>query len=58
MSFIEGLDRRQAALLLPCLDDYIAPEALVRLVDVFVANLDLADPTLPTICRSPVSRPM
>ena len=43
MSFIEGLDRRQAALLPPCLDDYIAPEALVRLVDAFVANLDLAD---------------
>ena len=43
MGFIEGVDRGQAALLPPCIDDYIAPDALVRVVDAFVADLDLAD---------------
>jgi len=43
MGFIEGVDHRQEALLPPCIDDYIAPEALVRVVDAFVAGLDLAD---------------
>jgi transposase len=43
MSFIEGTDRGQAALLPPRIDDYVAPEALVRVVDAFVTNLDLAD---------------
>lgn len=43
MGFIEGVDRRQEALLPSCVDDYIAPDALVRVVDAFVANLDLAD---------------
>ena len=41
MSFIEGSDRGQTSLLPPCIDDYVAPEALVRVVDVFVAKLDL-----------------
>lgn len=43
MGFIEGVDRRQEALLPPCIEDYIAPEALVRVIDAFVADLDLAD---------------
>jgi transposase len=43
MGFIEGVDRGQAALLPPCVEDYVAPDALVRLVDAFVANLDLVD---------------
>jgi hypothetical protein len=43
VGFIEGVDRGQAAPLPPCIDDYIAPEALVRVVDAFVADLDLAD---------------
>jgi len=41
MSFIEGADRRQADLLPPNIDDYVAPDALVRVVDMFVASLDL-----------------
>ena len=41
MSFIEGMDRGQTALLPPCIDDYIAPDALVRVVDEFVGGLDL-----------------
>lgn len=43
MGFIEGVDRRQEALLPPCIDDYIGHDALVRVVDAFVANLDLTD---------------
>lgn len=43
MGFIEGLDRGQAALLPPYIDDYIAPDSLVRVVAGFVANLDLID---------------
>ena len=41
MSFIKGTDRGQVSLLPACVDDYVAPDALVRVVDVFVANLDL-----------------
>ncbi|MCK4207264.1 transposase [Brucella pituitosa] len=40
--FIEGHDRHQPSLLPSCVDDYIAPEALVRVVDAFVETLDLA----------------
>lgn len=43
MSFIEGSDRDQSSLLPPSIDDYIGPEALVCVVDAFVASLDLAD---------------
>lgn len=43
MSFIEGTDRGQVSLLPPCVDDYVAPDALVRVVDAFVASLELGD---------------
>ena len=43
VSFIEGTERGQASLLPPCLDDYVAPDALVRIVDAFVASLDLTE---------------
>lgn len=39
--FVEGCDRRQATLLPECLDDYVAEENPVRVVDVFVDDLDL-----------------
>ncbi|MET3352819.1 IS1182 family transposase [Xanthobacter autotrophicus] len=41
MSFIKGTDRGQVSLLPACVDDYVAHDALVRVVDVFVASLDL-----------------
>jgi hypothetical protein len=41
MSFIEGSARDQVSLLPPCVDDYVASDALVRVVDVFVARLEL-----------------
>lgn len=43
MSFIEGTDRGQVSLLPACVDDYVAPDALVRVVDAFVASIDLED---------------
>jgi transposase len=43
VSFIEGTNRAQASLLPACIDDYIAPDGLVRIVDAFVDSLDLVD---------------
>ena len=39
--FVQGADRRQPTLLPDCLDDYVAEENPVRVVDVFVDELDL-----------------
>jgi len=39
--FIEGEDRNQAALLPPSLDDYVAEDNPVRVVEAFVEQLDL-----------------
>lgn len=39
--FIEGEDRQQVTLLPACLDDYIGEDNPVRVVDVFVDELDL-----------------
>jgi transposase len=43
VSFIEGQDRTQASLLPPSIDDYIASDALVRVVDMFVDSLNLGE---------------
>ena len=43
MSFIDGDSRDQISLLPACIDDYVAPDSLVRVVDAFVASLDLAE---------------
>jgi transposase len=40
--FIEGEDRGQGTLLPELLDDYVAEDNPVRVVDVFVEELDLA----------------
>ncbi len=39
--FIEGPDRSQVTLLPECLDDFVAEDNPVRVVNVFVDNLDL-----------------
>ena len=41
--FVEGDDRKQVALLPECVDDYIGQDNPVRIVDVFVDELDLTD---------------
>ncbi len=39
--FIKGCDRRQTLLLADCVDDYVGAENPVRVIDVFVDELDL-----------------
>ena len=39
--FVEGRDRKQVTLLPECLDDYIAEDNSVRLIDAFIAELDM-----------------
>ena len=39
--FIEGQDRTQVTLLPECLEDYVAEDNPVRVIDVFVDELDL-----------------
>jgi transposase len=39
--FVEGSDRKQVALLLECVDDYIGQDNPVRVIDTFVDELDL-----------------
>ena len=39
--FIEGEDRQQATLLPACLDDYVAEDNPVRVIDVFIDELEL-----------------
>ena len=41
--FIEGVDRGQATLFPECLDDWVGEENPVRVIDVFVDELDLLD---------------
>jgi transposase len=40
MGYVTGDDRRQPCLLPPVIDDYIEPNAPVRVIDVFVDGLD------------------
>jgi transposase len=41
--FIEGVDRRQRTLLPEHLDDYVAEDNPVRVIEIFVEELDLVD---------------
>jgi transposase len=43
VSFIEGSARDQVSLLPPCIDDYVATDPLVQVVDAFVASLNLTE---------------
>src|SRR3984885_11850318 len=40
--FIEGCDRRERVFLPACVDDYVAEDNPVRVVDLFVDELDMA----------------
>ena len=39
--FIEGADRTQVTLLPECVEDYVAEDNPVRVIEVFVEQLDL-----------------
>ena len=41
--FVEGQDRGQSTLFPECLEDWISQDNPVRVIDVFVDELDLAD---------------
>src|ERR1700720_825008 len=41
--FVEGMDRGQSTLLPECLEDWICEDNPVRVIDVFVGGLDLAE---------------
>ena len=41
MSYIQGEDRGQAALLPAAIEDYVAADAPVRVIDAFVDGLDV-----------------
>jgi transposase len=43
MNYRKGPDRSQTQLLPPCLEDYVAAEAPVRFIEVFVEGLDLKE---------------
>src|SRR5262245_14790771 len=41
--FVEGIDRGQSTLFPECLEDWICEDNLVRVIDAFVEELDLAE---------------
>jgi transposase len=43
MGYIEGVDRHQVVLFPEALDDYVAADSTVRVVDEFVRGLDMSD---------------
>lgn len=43
MSYIEGVNRNQSALLPPSLDEFVARDSIVRVIDAFVEGLDLGE---------------
>lgn len=57
MSFIYGDSRDQVSLLPACVDDYVAPNAVVRVVDAFVASLDLAELGFNRVVAAVTGRP-
>ena len=55
--FVEGEDRRQPTLLPSCLDDYVAEENPVRVVDVFVDELELKSMGFSGVVPAATGRP-
>ena len=55
--FIEGADRTQVTLLPECLDDYIAEDNPVRVVDAYVEELDLQELGFEGAEPAPTGRP-
>jgi transposase len=43
MGYVEGVDRQQQVLFPEALDDYVAPENPVRVIEAFVRGLDMAE---------------
>src|SRR5277367_2129006 len=57
MSYIRGADRGQAALLPAMIEDYVAADAPVRVIDAFVNGLDLSGLGFGRSVPAPTGRP-
>ena len=55
--FIEGGDRNQATLLPECLEDYVGEDNPVRVIDVFVDELELAELGFDGVAPAATGRP-
>jgi transposase len=55
--FVEGEDRTQVALLPECLDDYIGEDNPVRVIDVFIEELDLTGLGFDGVAPADTGRP-
>jgi transposase len=55
--FIKGADRHQATLFPESLDDYVHEESPLRVIDVFVDELDLGMPGFKTVPADTGRRP-
>jgi transposase len=55
--FVEGDDRKQVALLPECLDDFVAEDNPVRIVEAFVEELDLNTLGFTSVTPSTTGRP-
>lgn len=55
--FIEGEDRTQITLLPECLDDYVAEDNPVRVVEVFVEGLELGPLGFTGVAPAATGRP-
>jgi hypothetical protein len=57
--FVEGVDRGQRTLFPDCLEDWIVEDNSVRVIDIFVEELDLSDlGSAGSIPRRPVGLPI
>ena len=57
MPFIEGENRAEVSLLPPCIDDYISPTALVRVVEAFGEGLELSELGFERVVAATTGRP-
>ena len=55
--FIEGKDRMQVTLLPECLDDYVAEDNAVRVIEAFVDELDLRELGFDGVAPQTTGRP-
>jgi len=57
MSYVSGTDRGQAALLPAAIEDYVAADAPVRVIDAFVSGLDVSGLGFGRSVPAPTGRP-
>jgi transposase len=55
--FVEGEDRKQVTLLPECLDDFVAEDNPVRIIEAFVEELELESMGFEGVTPSTTGRP-